>query len=163
MPTAMTVFDWEQEQEQESPGPPTEICTLEDSLQGSSRFLNSHRQGLEAEIENARKILGEPDITAQEGIYSEETLDRAVGFLKTHIEGIWQSYGIKAPIPTIGPGPAGSVDLYWEQASWKLLINIPAATDALATFYADDHGRQKTRGSVDPYKFSVSIAACLMA
>jgi len=159
MPTAIPM--WEEEQEQ-APGP-TEICILENTLHGSSRLLKNQHQGLEAEIQHAKTILGQPEMTAQEGIYSEETLDRAIAFLRTHIEGLWQSHGLNAPIPTIGPGPAGSVDLYWAQPSWRLLVNIPAATNALATFYTDDRGQQKTRGSVDPNKFSVSIAACLMA
>lgn len=162
MPTAIPAMESEQEDEQEC-AESTEISIPEDALQGPSRLLKNQRQGLEAEIEHAQNILRQPNITAEEGIYSRETLDRAVSFLKTHIEGLWQAYGSKAPMPTIGPGPAGSVDLYWEQKSWKLLINIPPAADALATFYADDYGRQKTRGSIDPNKFSIGVAAWLMA
>jgi hypothetical protein len=162
MATAMPALDWIQDNEPlETEGAPAD--TWEDTPQASSRLLKAQRQEIEAEIEQAKSILKSPELDDKEKLYSEETLDRAVAFMKMHIEFVWRSYGMKAPIPTIGPGPHGSVDLYWEQASWRLLVNIPAATDALATFYADDHGRQKTRGSVDPNKFSVSVAACLMA
>lgn len=160
MATAMTAIDWEQEQDSSEP---EETAIWEDTPQSSSRLLESRRQELRSEIAHAKSILSQPEINGQEGLYSEETLDRATAFLKMHIEELWQSYGFNAPIPTIGPGPDGSVDLFWEQVSWKLLVNIPATTGALATFYGDDHGRQKTKGSFDPNKFSFNIAACLMA
>ncbi|SRR5260221_4778014 len=150
----------------ETEGAPAEgalMETWEDTPQASSRLLKTQCQEVEAEIAHAKDILRLPELDDKESLYSEETLDRAVAFMKTHIEWVWRSYGTKAPIPTIGPGPHGRVDLYWEQPSWRLLVNIPATKDALATFYADDYGRQKTRGSVDPNKFSVTIAACLMA
>jgi hypothetical protein len=156
MATAMPVIDWEQEQEQEQDTP--EAC--EDTAPtSSSRLLQSQRQELEAEIQRAKSI---PEIHSEEGLYSQETLDRAVAFLRMHVEGLWRSYGVKAPIPTIGPGPNGSVDLFWERVPWQLLVNIPAATNALATFYGHDQRQQKTKGSVDPNTFSFSIAACLM-
>lgn len=160
MAAPMPAIDWEEEQDSSEP---EEITAWEDTPRSSSRLLESLHQELEAEIRQAESVLGPPEINGQERLYSEETLDRAVAFLRMHIEGLWRSYGFKTPIPTIGPGPDGSVDLFWEQVSWKLLVNIPATTDALATFYGDDHGRQKTKGSLDPNKFSFSIAACLMA
>jgi hypothetical protein len=154
----MPALDWDQRGP--VPVPSEEIGYWDDTPRASSRLLKSQRQELEAEIEQAKSIL---EIHDQEGLYSEETLDRAIAFLRVHAEGLWRSYGFSAPIPTIGPGPNGSVDLFWEQVSWKLLVNIPATRDALATFYRDDHGRQKAKGSFDPDKFSVNIAACLMA
>jgi hypothetical protein len=155
MATAMVATDLGEEQDSYEP---EETAAWEVASQPSSRLLRSQRQELWAEIEHARSIPGTHD---QEGFYSEETLDRAVAFLEMHIDRLWRSYGVRAPIPTIGPGPAGSVDLFWEWASWKLLVNIPAAPDTLATFYADDRGRQRTKGSFDSNEFSPGIAACL--
>lgn len=151
---------WEEEQDSSEP---EEMPDWEDTPRSSSRLLESLRQELEAEIGQAESVLRLPEMNGQEQLYSEKTLDRAVAFLKMHIEELWRSYGFRASVPVIGPGPDGSVDLFWERVSWKLLVNIPATTDALATFYGDDHGRQKTKGSFDPNKFSFSIAACLMA
>jgi hypothetical protein len=147
-------------------GAPTEVAlmeTWEDTPQASSRLLKAQCQEVEVEIEHAKSILRQPELDDKESLYSEETLDRAVAFMKTHIESVWRSYGVKAPIPTIGPGPHGSVDLYWEQPSWKLLVNIPADKDAPATFYGDDYGRQKIKGSLDSKALSITIVAWLTA
>jgi hypothetical protein len=156
MATAMPAIDWEQEQEQDTFTP--ESC--EDTAPTSSgRLLQSQRQELETEIRRAKSI---PEIHGPEGLYSQETLDRAVAFLRMHVERLWRSYGVRAPIPAIGPGPDGSVDIFWELAPWQLLVNIPANPNALATFYGHDQRQQKTKGSVDSNTFSFSIAACLM-
>jgi hypothetical protein len=129
---------------------------------GSARLMESHQQEIEAEIDRARAISRRGEIDG-EYVYSEETLDRAVAFMKAHIEWLWRTCGIKAPVPMIGNGPTQSVDLFWQRPSWKLLVNIPAAQDALATFYGDDYGPQKTKGTLDPKKLSTSIVACLMS
>jgi len=156
MATAMVSIDLREEEG--SSHEPEEIVAWEDASRPSGRLLRSQRLELQAETEHARGILGTHD---QEDFYSEAALDRAVAFLEMHLEKLWRSYGFRAPIPTIGPGPAGSVDLFWERNSWKLLVNIPATPDAMATFYADDRGRQRTKGSFDSNEFSPSIAACL--
>jgi hypothetical protein len=120
--------------------------------------------GLQAEIEQARRILELKDDWDGEGSagYSEETFDRAVAFLKTHMKGLWNSYGIRIPIPRIGTGPDGSIDLHWKEPSWELLVNIPADPNEMAVFYGDNYGVQKIRGSLDPNKVNLGIAAWLM-
>jgi hypothetical protein len=160
MATAMPTLDLREEQESfES----EEITSWEDTAQGATRLLETQRKNIEAEIEYAKSILGQPEVDGEESFYSEETLDRAIAFLKTHIEWAWRAHGAKAPIPTIGPGPHRSVDLYWKQPSWKLLVNVPANKDLPATFYGDNYGRQKIKGSLDPTELSIPIIAWLMA
>src|SRR5665213_3592981 len=100
MATAMQ-YDWEQKDEIDQE-PSVPASGSDDTLQGSVRLLNAQREELDAEIERATTLLGESEI-AQE-IYSEKTLARAVNFLNTHIEGLWRSYSLMAPIPSIGPG-----------------------------------------------------------
>lgn len=121
------------------------------------------RQELEAEIEQANNILDQP-AEGEEGetLYSKETLDRAVKFLRLHIEEALRTYSLQAPSPKIGPGPNRSVDLYWRQPSWKLLVNIPADAGTPATFYGDDYESQRTKGSLDPKKISITVLAWLM-
>ena len=133
-----------------------------DVPEGSERLLEAQRQKFDAEVGRAKSIIADPEQHGDETLYSEETLGRAITFLKTHIEWVWRTCGTKAPIPTIGPGPNESVDLYWKQPSWKLLVNIPADKDALATFYGDDYGRQRTKGSLDPNELSSTVVAWLM-
>jgi hypothetical protein len=120
--------------------------------------------GLQAEIENAQRILELEDDWDGEGSirYSKETLNRAVAFLTTHMKGLWDSYGVLAPNPRIGPGPDGSIDLHWKEPSWELLVNIPADPHEMAVFYGDNYGVQKIRGSLDPNKVNLGIAAWLM-
>lgn len=132
-----------------------------EETRGSIRLLKSQHQEIEAETERAKSLIGQPDPDG-DIVYSAETLERAIAFLKLHIEWLWRVGGTRAPMPTIGPGPAGSVDLFWKRRSWKLLVNIPSPHDALANFYGDDYGKQKVKGTIDPEKVSHTIAACLM-
>jgi hypothetical protein len=136
----------------------------EDLPQSSATLLLiARREELEAEIEQAKTLVNDgPSLDEEIGNYSSETLQRAIEFLKTHIEWVWRKRGTNAPLPTIGPGPDGSIDLYWKEQAWKLLVNIPASAEALATFYGDDYGTQTTRGSVHPKELSLAIVAWLM-
>src|ERR1700678_3773675 len=103
------------------------------------------------EIERAEGMLENADDRDEDAaVFSRETLDRAVEFLKAQSAKLRKMYGSFAPVPHIGPGPDESVDLHWKRESWELLVNIPANPDRLATFYGDDYGAQKIKGSLDP-------------
>ena len=130
----------------------------------SDRLAAIARKELDAEIDRSQKILDlkEDWDGDQSPGYKAETLDRAISFLITHSEWLWKSYGIKAPVPRIGPGPDGSIDLYWKRKAWELLVNIPADTSKRATFYGDNYGPEKTRGSFDPGTVNLSVAAWLI-
>lgn len=121
-------------------------------------------EGLKAEIEQAKRILELEDDWDGEGSsgYSEDTFNRAVAFLTTHAEWLWESCSKRSPAPRIGPGPDGSIDLHWKQPSWELLVNIPADANEMATFYGDNYEAQKIRGSLDPKNFNLGIATWLM-
>ena len=120
--------------------------------------------GLNSEIRRARRnilsqrVLKDPDSIG----YSEETLKRAVDFLTEHLLTIWSRQCVMVPVPRFGIGPNESVDLYWKQPSWELLINIPADPAALASFYGDDYGSQRIKGSFEPREFNLGIATWLM-
>lgn len=154
----MPAFEVVDEQDLQS----EEIVPSEERSEGSERFLKAQRKQFEAEVEHANSVIVCSETDGPENLYSKETLDRAVSFLQKHIEWVWKTCGSRAPIPMIGPGPHESVDLYWKQPSWKLLVNIPADKDASATFYGDDYGRQRTKGSLDPNELSNTILAWLM-
>ncbi len=139
-----------------------EAPAIEHSQRGASRLLQRHSKALDAEIEHATRLVSR-EREAEDEIYSQETLNRAVNFLKKHIRYAWEACGTTAPIPVIGPGPAKSVDLYWKQSSWKLLVNIPADDKLETTFYGDDYGRNKIEGSLDPTDLSRPIVSWLIA
>lgn len=148
--------------------PQTEDCptSWEDlSTTQPERIEVSTYPGLSDEIDRAtRNVLSLDELKDPTNIgYSEETLKRAVQFLTEHLLAIWSRYGIIVPVPRIGPGPGGSVDLYWKQPSWELLINIPTDSHAPASFYGDNYGKQRIRGNLELRQFNLGIATWLMS
>jgi hypothetical protein len=127
----------------------------------SARILETHRQKLAGELEHAKRLLDNYVPEDGEGNpYSSDTLERARIFLDIHMNWAWRR-GSLAPIPKVGLGPDGSIDLYWRTPDWKLLVNIPADRCKSATFYGDDYNRQRTKGSLDPEELSIPIIAWL--
>lgn len=162
MATPATALDWKRAEleEPEELCEPAQIVSWEETP-ASSFFAVAVREELEAELRQASQVLQlHEDQDVQAIPYSAETLARAVAFLRTHIEWLWRSYGVKMAIPTIGLGPNGSVDLYWKKQSWELLVNVPPIGPA--TYYGDNYGREKNKGSFDPEKLSTSVIAWLM-
>lgn len=66
--------------------------------------------------------------------YAVSTWDSAVGLLR----GISSLADFEFEAPVIGPGPDGSIDLYWKTPSYKLLANV--APDGQVSFYGDSTG-----------------------
>jgi hypothetical protein len=86
-------------------------------------------------------------------LYSRDTLHRASAFLKAQSAQALKMYGAFAPVPNIGIGPNGSVDLHWKRNDWELLVNIPADNDEPATYYGDNYGIHNTKGTFTPTTF----------
>ena len=159
MPTAETL-EWKKEAVRSLEWTSTTDDPLSWGEVCAERFSN---QQLEAEIEQAKLILNLGDDWDGEGSasYSEATLERAIAFLNMHMERLWKSYGIPSPIPSIGPGPDGSIDVHWKQPTWELLVNIPGDANEMAAFYGDNYGTQKIKGSLNPECFNLGIAEWL--
>ena len=167
MPTAEATLEWEiySAEPEELTTPADQVVSWRDTLSKSSTDAAAMgRQQLEEEIERSRLILALEDNWDGEGstAYAEDTIERATSFLTRHVDWVWRWCGVEAPIPKIGPGPDGSIDLFWKQSSWELLVNIPANPDQMATFYGDNYGAQKIKGSFDPKKVTFGIATWLM-
>ena len=147
MPTAEAVQRWERETITTEKWP-TQTCA---------------DQELEAEIKHAAAILKLTDNWDGEGSpgYKADTLKRAVWFLTSHAERLCSKYGVRLPVPKIGPGPNGSIDIHWK-SPWELLINIPADPNEMASFYGDNYGSQKIRGSFDLKTFNLGPFTWLM-
>ena len=162
MATARFALDWPGEK-QEAPEPlskPAKVVSWEEP-RASRRVIAAAQKEVDVELERAAEIFQHTDDGDVEDVYSKETLDRASGFLKLQLEWMWQSCGVRAAVPALGPGPKGSVDLFWKQQDWELLVNIPPSGKD-ATFYGDNYGNERSRGSFDPAIPSISIAAWLM-
>ncbi len=129
---------------------------------GRDLSIQQIHEKLQAEVDRTKILSLEDDWDGEgSGRYSEETVNRAIQFVKAQAKELLK-VGLCIPIPRIGAGPDGSIDLHWKQSAWELLVNIPAAPGKMATFYGDDYKSQKIRGSVDPVTFNWGIAAWLM-
>jgi hypothetical protein len=117
-----------------------------------------------AEIERAEAALERVEGAEEEDalVYSKDALRRASTFLNAQSAHSRKMYGVFAPVPDIGGGPNGSVDLHWRRKDCELLVNIPASDKELAAFYGDDYGTCKIKGSFDPTDFDFGIIMWLM-
>ncbi len=95
--------------------------------------------------------------------YSEETWERASKFVLEHSNQLAESNGVKTPIPKILPGPNGSIDLLWKSDDYELLLNIPADSESLASFYGDDKGNLYIKGKLAPDKINQGLLQWLMS
>lgn len=99
-----------------------------------------------AAVEAAQSLL---DLTDEDGnlIVERAVLRRATSFLLTFARHALESQRLRIEPPVIGPGPDGSVDLNWRCANFSLLINIPADTSSLATYYGRNPAGESAEGS----------------
>lgn len=95
--------------------------------------------------------------------YSEETWDRMSKFLLEHSNQLAGANGVKTPIPKILPGPNGSIDLLWKSDDYELLLNIPADSQSLASFYGDDKGNLFIKGKLAPDKINQGLLQWLIS
>ena len=124
----------------------------------SSEQSEEQDTSLLAEFMRAESSLEAPDGDDEDAfLYSNDTLLRAKNFLLAQSKQFREICGYFPPAPRIGPGPNESIDLYWKEKGWELLINIPAEDGKMATFYGDDYGSQKIKGSFDPNSFHYGI------
>jgi hypothetical protein len=80
--------------------------------------------------------------------YSEETWDRAVGFLLKNALALWEDFRITPDAPGVHNGPAGSIDIYWNTPNGRLLINIPPENTGDASFYGSDKEGHEIKGTL---------------
>jgi hypothetical protein len=104
---------------------------------------------LEAEIGRASAfLLALPESDEGAGPYSVDTVSRAADFLREHFRYLSRTCGILVKPPRILPGPAGSIDIHWQNDRYDLLMNIPSEFDKPATFYGEDaSGAAVVKGS----------------
>lgn len=102
---------------------------------------NRKSASIENAIKEAQWILKiNPDGDKQ---HRSRTLNRAAKLLRDNCNGL--------PAPDIGPGPDGSIDLYWNLPNIELLINVPDIGNGenFMSFYADGKGIKSLKGFID--------------
>jgi hypothetical protein len=113
-------------------------------------FLPKALFELYASINKSKYILGLEDGWDGENgkTYKVETWKRAVVFLSKYATKLYKKFEIIIPAPHIYHGPVGSIDIYWENENFNLLLNVPE--DGIGTFYGDDYNLNKLNGEFDP-------------
>ena len=113
---------------------------------------------LAAAIEKSRYLLALEKNFDDEGSesYSQEVWLKAVQFVAGYAQWLFDVFGKIMATPKIYHAPGGSIDIYWKNERFNLLINIPPG-DAPATFYGDNYGAQVTEGKFDPQHFQQGL------
>jgi len=122
--------------------------------------LPTELRAVEAAIQESRTILDLKDDWDGEGScgYAASTLERVNGLLSNNALSLWRSQRVQIPAPVIGPGPDGSIDINWQLTTRKLLVNVPADADKLATFYGSDRvGRGELAHNVIEGRLDTSV------
>ncbi|MFN0035363.1 MAG: hypothetical protein ACKVUS_09855 [Saprospiraceae bacterium] len=83
---------------------------------------------------------------------SPETWQKAVRFVADYANWLFDLFSKKMAVPKIYHAPTGSIDIYWENERFNLLINILSGNEP-ATFYGDNYQGQVTEGRFDPENF----------
>lgn len=127
----------------------------------STRTLSNFQAEIEEEIAKAKNLVA--DVDDEEGpSFSEAALEMATKFLRVQSSWIWNACGHRMPVPTIGPGPDGSVDLYWKRPTWELLVNLPVHAQAFATYSGFDADGGKSKGRFDANGSAIDLSPWLM-
>lgn len=97
-------------------------------------------QPLAEEIVHSRRILEWPDDFDDEGSpgYDEAVWLRAVEFVVANAVRLWEDRQMVLPVPSIAPGPYGSIDLHWRPPRRELLLNIPVEAQEPVEFFGHD-------------------------
>jgi hypothetical protein len=104
-----------------------------------------------AALDESRRILEWDDDWDGEGSpkYEETTWQRAADFLRSNALRLWEEYASSIEAPRVLPGPDGSIDIHWQTGDHELLVNIPADSDELATYYGDTPKGHVIKGKLD--------------
>jgi hypothetical protein len=125
--------------------------SLLENVQYQDRQVPSALGGLLSEIERSKSLLdlGADWDGAGSPAYELRTWERATDFLLRVSLFLWQKQQVQIAVPTISPGPTGTIDLHWQSPGRELLLNIPSEPDALGSFSLDDgEGGASSRGEI---------------
>lgn len=89
--------------------------------------------------------------------YSHETFRRVEGFLVTQFERL-KNRGRMMRLPSIQPGPDGSIDLHWKFVDWELLVNVPSDPGSPLNYYGDDYKQTTMKGTFPDDNICILLA-----
>jgi hypothetical protein len=108
--------------------------------------LGSFRQ----RVQKTRSLLDLPEDWDDNGAprFSESHWKRISSFLVNAGTVILERRQAILAMPSVTPVPDGSIDLHWKTAEGELLINVPSE-NGVATFYGDNFGKRKIKGTME--------------
>src|SRR5271157_99360 len=98
------------------------------AINNLSVTLSKYKEGILTLGENWDDDGGKP--------YQITTWDRAESFVGELLIRLWLD-NIIVPIPSILPGPGGSIDVDWETDAFKLLVNVPEDPTELVNLFGE--------------------------
>lgn len=112
---------------------------------------------IEDAVRQSRWLLDLQDDWDDEGSppIAEATWNVAAKFLRRQGNVYWKHHSKEIPAPHISPGSDGSIDIHWKTVRFELLVNIGESPDFSTSFYGDDYGRTKIKGSLNPVSETV--------
>ena len=104
-----------------------------------------------AQINETEKYFSNADNSDEEEglIFNLETFRRASSFLIKYTKEVLRKLNILIDVPNIYPGPDNSIDIYWENDFYELLLNIPPIGNSIATYYGDNKNNENTKGTIN--------------
>lgn len=120
-------------------------------------FLPRQLSSIFEAIEKSRYILRLKENCDDENSteYDFDVWKKTILFVAKLSTKIYKTCGQIIKSPKIYHGPNGSIDVYWENESFNLLINIPKK--GLGTFYGDNYGNNKSEGFFDPVIINIAV------
>jgi hypothetical protein len=117
-----------------------------------------------AAVEKSKYMLDyQPDWDGEGSVgYDVATWTRASRFLVRYAQWVFDVFGKVIPQPSVLHGPQGSIDIYWRNPEFHLLINVPADATKLATFYGDNYKSQSVEGKFDLEDFKLLLMPALI-
>ncbi|HEY7031693.1 MAG TPA: hypothetical protein VH482_10215 [Thermomicrobiales bacterium] len=118
-------------------------------------------------LERSRSMLALGDDWDGEGSpgYAEATWHRTAELVVDAATAHYRQRNMSPPLPIISKGDEGSIDIQWRTAHRNVLINVPAAPDEPATFYAhdDENPQRDSGGEVDAGERNEQLLVWLLA
>lgn len=85
----------------------------------------------------------------EEGDALRRSWTRACGFLEDNQKrALIQSRG-RSPLPTVSRNPDGSLDLFWSEGSFTLLVNVPPGEETMIEYSGEAEGYDPVIGKME--------------
>jgi hypothetical protein len=110
-------------------------------------------QAIEAAAERLRALEEDWDDQGAQPI-REETIQRAARFLHLAAAQL-AARGTELPIPRISPCADGSVDLFWKDGEFRLLMNVQPG-ETVSDFYGEGPEGVQVKGPFQPESHDIS-------